>query len=252
MDFSGKNVLVTGASRGIGTACAIQFAKAGATVAVHYNNSADKAQAVADSLDGEGHIVVQADMGDPDAVKMMVDTVVEQLGSIDVLVNNAGIYEYHKVAEVDYETWQASWQRTIEVNLYGAANALYCAAQHMIKQGSGRIVNVTSRGGFRGEPDAPAYGASKAGLNSVTGSMARSLAQHGVYVTAVAPGWIATDMANDYLDTPEGDDIRAQSPLNRVGTPDEIAHAVLYLASPGSEFTTGRILDVNGASYLRN
>jgi 3-oxoacyl-[acyl-carrier protein] reductase len=247
MDFTNKVVLVTGASRGIGRACAIQFARAGAKVAVHYNQNSQAAQETLSMLAGDGHITVGGDVGNADAVKAMVDTVVEKMGRIDVLVNNAGIYEEHKVAEVDYETWQASWQRIIDVNLIGAANASYCAAQYMMKQGGGRIVNVSSRGAFRGEPDSPAYGASKGGMNSMGQSLAKALAPHNIFVATVAPGWVMTDMATEHLT----DDIKAQSPLNRIATPDEVAYAVLFFASEGAEFMTGAILDVNGASYLR-
>lgn len=251
MNFTNKIVLVTGASRGIGRACAVQFASAGAKVAVHYNSSPKAAEETLAMLQGSGHIIVGADIADPTAVQQMVDSVVRQMGGLDILVNNAGIFEEHKIAEVDYVTWLANWRRTLEVNLFGAANACYCAAQHMIKAGGGRIVNVSSRGAFRGEPDAPAYGASKAGMNSMGQSLAKALAPHNIFVATVAPGWVETDMAADYLSQPAGGDIRAQSPLNRVATPDEIAHAVLFLASEGAEFATGAILDVNGASYLR-
>lgn len=181
----------------------------------------------------------------------MVETVIEQMGGLHVLVNNAGIYEDHKIAEVDYETWQTAWMRTIQTNLFGAANAAYCAAQHMKNHGGGRIINVSSRGAFRGEPDAPAYGASKAAMNAMGQSLAKALAPHNIFVTTVAPGWVETDMAADYLAGPDGDSIRAQSPLNRVATPDDVAYTVLFLASAGAEFLTGGVIDVNGASYLR-
>lgn len=247
MDFTGKKVLVTGASRGIGRAIAVQFAKSGARVAVHYGGNQEAAETTLSQLSGEGHMVIKADMAHPDEVEAMVESVIENLGGLDILVNNAGIYDEHKITELDYETWQYWWQRTLQVNLVGAANTIWCAAQHMIDNGGGRIVNVSSRGAFRGEPDAPAYGASKAGMNSMSQSLAQALAPFGIYVTAVAPGWVETDMADGYVEMGA-----AQSPLQRVAKPEEIAHAVLYLASEGAEFTTGAILDVNGASYLRN
>jgi 3-oxoacyl-[acyl-carrier protein] reductase len=121
----------------------------------------------------------------------------------------------------------------------------------MVAAGGGRIVNVSSRGAFRGEPDHPAYGASKAGLNSLGQSMARALGRHGIYVTTVAPGYVETDMAAPFLEGPRGDAIRAQSPLGRVATPEEVARVVVFLATPGAESTTGAVVDVNGASYLR-
>lgn len=251
LDFTGQVVLITGASRGIGRATAVRFARQGARVAVHYHSNAQAAAETLAALPGSGHLVVQADMADADGVRRMVESVVQQMGRLDVLVNNAGIYEDHPVATVSYDDWQAAWTRILQTNLVGAANAAYCAARHMLTQGGGRIINVTSRGAFRGEPDAPAYGASKAAMNSMSQSLAKALAPHGIYVTAVAPGWVETDMAADYLNAPGGDAIRAQSPLNRVATPDEVAYTVLFLASRGAEFLTGAVVDVNGASYLR-
>lgn len=247
MDFTGKIVLVTGASRGIGREIAKQFAEKGATVAVHYNRNEAAAQETLESLEGENHAIFQADVADPDSVQRLVDSCVQRYGRIDILVNNAGIFEEHPIAEVDYATWQAQWQATINTNLLGAANAAYCTAQYMIKQGGGRIVNVSSRGAFRGEPYAPAYGASKAGMNSMSQSLAKALAPHNIIVTTVAPGWVETDMAGGAVQA----EIAAQSPFNRIARPDEIARAVVFLASEGIDFVTGAILDVNGASYLR-
>ncbi|MEO8610270.1 MAG: SDR family oxidoreductase [Chloroflexota bacterium] len=252
MNFDSQIVLVTGASRGIGRAIARQFAEQGARVAVHYNSNQAAADETLTSLPGSGHLIVQADLADAEAIERMVKTVIDTMGGLHVLVNNAGIYEEHKIAEVDYDFWQVSWLKTIQTNLLGAANAAYCAAQHMKQHGGGRIINVSSRGAFRGEPDAPAYGASKAAMNAMGQSLARALGPHGIYVTTVAPGWVETDMATDYLAGPDGDGIRAQSPLGRVATPDEVAHTVLFLASAGAEFLTGGIIDVNGASYLRS
>jgi NAD(P)-dependent dehydrogenase (short-subunit alcohol dehydrogenase family) len=251
VDFTGKIVLVTGASRGIGRAIAKQFAAKGARVAVHYHSNRRAARQTYNALAGEDHLLVQADMGDAEAVQNMVDTVVEQIGGLHILVNNAGIYDEHRIADVTYGEWQLAWSATIQTNLIGAANAAYCAARHMMVSGGGRIVNVSSRGAYRGEPDAPAYGASKAAMNAMSQSLAKALAPYNIYVTAVAPGWVETDMAVDYLKGPGGDAIRSQSPLGRVAKPDEIAYTVLFLASAGAEFLTGGVVDVNGASYLR-
>ena len=252
MDFTDKAVLVTGASRGIGRAIARQFADRGARIAVHYREGKAAAEQTLASLPGGPHLLVQANVADAKAVEQMVDAAVTGLGRIDVLVNNAGVYEAHPPAEVSYDEWQTCWRRTLETNLLGAANAAYCAARHMIRQGGGRIVNVSSRGAFRGEPDAPAYGASKAGMNAMGQSLALALAPHGIFVGTVAPGFVTTDRVAYRLDGPEGANIRRQSPLGRVATPDEVAYTVVFLASEGAEFTTGTIIDVNGASYLRS
>ena len=169
-----------------------------------------------------------------------------------MLVNNAGIFEAHPLPEVDYEGWQDAWSRTLATNLLGPANLCYCAARIMMERGGGRVVNVSSRGAFRGEPETPAYGASKAGLNAMSQSMAQALAPHGVLFYVVAPGFVETDMANTLLRGPAGDGIRSQSPLGRVATPEEVARAVVFLASEAPDFMTGAIVDVNGASYLRS
>ena len=252
MNFQGKKVLITGASRGIGRATAIAFAEAGAQVAIHYHRQQEAAEQVRSLLAGNGHIVVQANVADPVAVEQMVTDTLTRFGQVDTLVNNAGIYFDHPLDRVNYQTWQAAWQQTINTNLIGAVNTAYCVAQHMIERRSGRIINVTSRGAFRGEPTANAYGASKAGLNAFSQSLAKHLAPYNIFVTAVAPGFVETDMARDTLDSPEGEAIRRQSPLNRVAYPEEVAHTILFLASDGAEFVTGGIIDVNGASYLRS
>lgn len=250
-DFSGKAVLITGASRGVGRACALMFAEQGARVAVHYHTNAQAANLTLEALQGDGHMIVQADVGDPEQVKRMVGEVVLAFGRIDVLVNNAGIYADHPIAETDYETWLAQWRRIVDVNLMGAANAAYWASRHMMETGGGHIVNVSSRGAFRGEPTAPAYGASKAGMNALGQSLAQALAPHNIYVTTVAPGWIATDMATENATGDQAEAIRQQSPLGRIATPEEVAYTVLFLASEGTAFLTGAIVDINGASYLR-
>lgn len=248
----GRAVLVTGAARGIGLAIARRFAAAGDRVAILDRVSGEVAEKLVAGLDGSGHVVVEADLTDSATVLSAVDSAVEQLGGLDVVVNNAGIFNAHPITEVDYATWQAHWHATLGVNLIGAANVTWCAVRHMKEQGrGGRIVNVSSRGAFRGEPEVPAYGASKAGVNSLTQSLAIALAPYRIAVSAVAPGFVATDMTTDWLKPPGGDEIRAQSPFGRVAEPAEIAAGVFYLASAAAEWASGTILDLNGASYLR-
>jgi NAD(P)-dependent dehydrogenase (short-subunit alcohol dehydrogenase family) len=181
----------------------------------------------------------------------MVDLAAERLGGIDVLVNNAGVYEPHPITGTTYDEWQRAWERTLAVNLVGAANVTWCAVQHMIRGGGGTIVNISSRGAFRGEPSHPAYGATKAGIIAFGQSLARALGPHDIAVTAVAPGFVDTDMAAHELAGEGAAKRRAESPLGRIATPDEIAAAVVFLASPEATIASGSVLDVNGASYLR-
>ncbi|GHH84702.1 NAD-dependent epimerase [Streptomyces sulfonofaciens] len=247
-----RGVLVTGASRGIGRAVAEAFAEAGDRVAVHCKRSVREAGEVAASLPGDGHLTVRADMADADAVRRAVDEAAERLGRLDVLVNNAGVFLAHPPLTTSYEQWQATWSETLATNLTGAANATFCAVPHLVAAGGGAVVNVSSRGAFRGEPDCPAYGASKAALNAFGQSMAVALAPRNIRVGTVAPGFVETDMARSVLDGPDGDAVRRQSPFGRVARAAEVAAAVLWLASREAAFASGTIIDVNGASYLRS
>lgn len=248
---AGRAVLVTGASRGIGRAAALAFAGAGDRVAVHHRDSPDLAQAVLGSLPGAGHVVVSGDLADPEAARRVVDGAASGLDGLDVLVNNAGVSLPHDLLEMDFEGWRGAFERTLQVNLLAPAYLIYFAVRHMLGSG-GVVVNVSSRGAFRGEPGQPGYGASKAGLNALGQSLAVALAPHGISVLTVAPGWVATDMSNEELKRPRGPEILSQSPFGRIATPEEVAAAILYLASDGARFASGAILDVNGASYLRS
>jgi NAD(P)-dependent dehydrogenase (short-subunit alcohol dehydrogenase family) len=181
----------------------------------------------------------------------MVDAAADELGGLDVLVNNAGVFEPHQVAQTTYEDWQRAWRNTLAVNLVGAANVTWCAVQHMIRGPGGQIVNVSSRGAFRGEPSNPAYGASKAGIIAFGQSLARALGPHAIAVTAVAPGFMQTDMAAEALAGEKGEKRRAESPLGRIATTEEVAAAIVFLASRDAVMASGSVLDINGASYLR-
>jgi NAD(P)-dependent dehydrogenase (short-subunit alcohol dehydrogenase family) len=251
MQFAGKGVLVTGASRGIGRAVAQRFASQGARVVVHYGSDAAAADETLRSLAGDGHAVARTDLRDGDAVERLVADAVAHLGRLDVAVNNAGVYRLAPPMEVDYTEWRAHLAEMLETNLLGPACVAYCAARHMAERGGGRIVNVSSRGAFRGEPRAPGYGAAKAGLNALGQSLAVAFAPYGVSVATVAPGFVETAMARPHLRGDEGDAIRAQSPFGRVATVDEVAAAVAFLASDEATWASGAILDLNGASYLR-
>ncbi|MGX7827391.1 SDR family NAD(P)-dependent oxidoreductase [Actinokineospora sp. 24-640] len=248
-----RRVLVTGASGDIGAAIAHAFAALGDAVAVHYSSAQDRAQRLAEDLPGDGHTVIGADLADPkETANLVVDTV-DALGGIDVLVNNAAVqYPAHPPAATSYQDWREAWRETFAVNVLGTANLAYLVAARMIEQGTGgRIVNIGSRGAFRGEPDHPAYGASKAALHSMGQSLAVALGPHGIAVTSVAPGFVRTGRVAGRLEGASGQTISAQSPFDRVATPGEVASAVVYLASREALWASGAVLDLNGASYLR-
>ena len=251
MDFSGKVVLITGASRGIGRACAQRFADLGARVAVNFRSNDAAAQETVSSLTGTGHAAIRADIGDPELAEDLVEATIAHFGQLDILVNNAGIYALHPPLETTYADWQKAFQRTFQTNFFAAANLMHVAARHMAIRGGGRIVNVGSRGAYRGEPEGPAYAAAKAALHALGQSMAKALASDNIYVHSVAPGFVETDMARPHLEGERGADIVAQYPGGRVAQPEEVAEAVCWLASEGARMTTGTVLDLNGASYLR-
>ena len=194
----------------------------------------------------------QADLSQPAAAQALVEQAVGLMGGLDVIVINHGIYEETPIAETGLAKWSDSFEKVLRINLIAPAELAHCAAKQMMMNddGGGAIIFVSSRGAYRGEPDAPAYGASKAGLNSLTGSLAQALGPHKIRVAAVAPGFVATDMAKPVLAGPRGDGIRAQSSWQRVGEPAEVAAAVAFLASDEASWCTGGIVDCNGASYL--
>jgi NAD(P)-dependent dehydrogenase (short-subunit alcohol dehydrogenase family) len=250
------NALVTGASRGIGRAVAQALAQRGDLVAVHFGSDRVSAQATFDSLAGSGHVLIGGDISDAADAQRIVETARTALGSVELLVNNAAVApnddNRHPADRSSFAQWQRAWRQMIDVNLVGAANVTMLVAQHLIDQGTpGAVVNIGSRGAFRGEPEHPAYAASKAGLHAFGQTMAASLAPYGISVTSVAAGFIATERQTSKLSGPAGDSIRHQSPFSRVGTPEEVANAVLYLTSPEAVWASGAVLDLNGASHFR-
>lgn len=244
---SASTVLVTGASGGIGAAICEALAARGNRLVLHYQSNRAGAEATLQRLGGRGHSIVQADLADSAAVAGLWQEV-SALGPIDALVNNAGIFPSHPPLATDYAPWTAAWQRTLATNLLGPAHLSYCAARSMAERGRGRIVNVSSRGAFRGEPTAPAYAASKAGLNAFSQSLAKALAPNGVYVFVVAPGWVSTERVTEAI---KERSVIADQPLGRVATPQEVAEVIAYCVLDAPVSMTGAILDVNGASYLR-
>ena len=253
------HALVTGASRGIGRAIAQQLAARGCRVAVHFQKNRAAAETTLRQLTGTNHALFAADLARAGDVSRLWGEVTAAFGRVDVVVNNAAIYDEHPPLKTSYDEWQDAWQRTIAANLFGPANLCHLAANAMASSagpldaahGRGRIVNISSRGAFRGEPNAPAYGASKAGLNSLSQSLARVLGPQGVYLFCLAPGWVDTDMSAEHLGGPRAAEILEQHPLGRVATADEIARAAVFCALDAPASMTGCIIDVNGASYLR-
>ena len=250
--MSRVSILITGASGGIGRAAAVECATRGARIGVHYHGNRERAEATLAALPGDGHRLFQCDISDPVAAADLVDRADGDLGGLGVLVNNAGISQRHRFEDIDYDTWRETWRRIVDTNLTAAANLSFCAGQKMIERGGGRIVNVSSRGAFRGEPLMPWYGASKAGMNAMGQSLAQALGPKRVFVYTVAPGFVETDMAAAVLASPEGDNIRSQSSIGRVAQPEELGKTIGFLALEAPEFMTGCIVDVNGASYLRS
>jgi 3-oxoacyl-[acyl-carrier protein] reductase len=254
-----RTALVTGAARGIGRAIARALAARGVRVALNYLTNDAAAEEARGQLAGDGHLLCKADLTDAAATLRLWREVVGSFGQVDILVNNAGIFVDHPPLSTDFAAWEAVWRETLAANLIGPANLSLLAAQAMAARpssgdgawGRGRMINISSRGAFRGEPDCPAYGASKAGLNSLSQSLAKALAPRGVYVYCLAPGFVATDMAATLLAGPAGADILAQNPLGRVAMPEEVAQAAVFCALDAPAAMTGSIIDVNGASYLR-
>lgn len=249
--LEGKIILVTGSSRGIGKAIAEMLANAGAEIIVHYAKNSEAASDTLNKLGKSGLFIIKADLGKKEEIAAMVEAIEKKVGRIDVLVNNAAAHSNMKPLENSFETWFKDWEQTIASNLSGTACLSYLVSKLMLKNGGGRIINISSRGAFRGEPEAWVYGASKAGLNSLGQSMAKALAPQKIFVYTIAPGFVSTEMSQKVLDSPQGDEIRNQSPFGRVARPEEIAKIVKFFAGEAPEFMTGCIVDINGASYLR-
>ena len=243
-----KVAVITGASRGIGRATALIFAQACCNLLINYNQDEDSAletAAIAEEL-GVRAKVFRANVSKKAEVDEMIKYAVKEFGKIDILVNNAGIWKY---AEIDKMTEQ-ELKETMDLNLNGVFYASTAAVPHMIRQKSGNIINISSTAGQRGESFHSHYAASKGALISLTKSLAVELAPHNIRVNCVAPGWIDTDMSHDALTGDEKDKILNTIPLERAGTPEEIAGPILFLASDLSTYITGETLNVNGGSVL--
>jgi 3-oxoacyl-[acyl-carrier protein] reductase len=247
--LNGKKALVTGGSRGIGRATAILLAEAGADVAVHYQRNQIAAQEVKDLVEkiGQRCLPIKAEISDQQEVEHMVKEVIEQLGQIDILINNAGIWTYGEMGAMPQEIWR----ETMAVNLDGVYYVTNAVVPHMKKQGQGWIVNVASTAAVRGEAFHSHYAASKGALVSLTKSLAVELAPYNIRVNCVAPGWVDTDMCVEVFSDPEfKEKVRQSIPLKRIPPPEDIAGPILFLVSDLARHITGEILNVNGGSVL--
>jgi len=247
-----KTALVTGVSRGIGRAIALQLAADGLRVAVHYNANEAAARETLAALAGEGHVLLAADLAEPTGVERLGQGALDALGGrVDVLVHNAGVYAPSPLLETpSLAAWRAALHGQMQVNFWAGADLAFLLAPAMAAAGWGRIIQVSSRAGQRGEARHTGYGASKAAQLNLVKSLAVELGPRGVACFGVAPGWTDTDMAADSL-AARGAQIRAQIPLGRVATPQDVAGLVGFLVSDAAEYLSGGTLDVNGASYLR-
>lgn len=245
--LSGKTALVTGASRGIGRAIALELAAAGADVAVNYAGSEEAAAAVAREIEGMGRraITIKADVGNAAEAESMVSQTIETFGHLDILVNNAGITRDNLIMRMKEE----EFDQVINTNLKGVFNCIKAVTRPMMKQRSGRIINISSVVGALGNPGQANYVAAKAGVIGLTKASARELASRGITVNAVAPGFIATDMTDKLSDEQKGA-LLPQIPLGRMGAPEEIARVVRFLASEDAAYLTGQTLHVDGGMYM--
>jgi 3-oxoacyl-[acyl-carrier protein] reductase len=243
-ELQGQVALVTGGSRGIGAAIAAALAEAGAKVAVVARNGAG-AEATAAGLPGEGHRGFGCDVADPEATAALVKQVEDEMGSLDVLVNNAGVTRDNVLMRIKDDDWNA----VVDTNLKGAFNLIRAASRGMMKRRTGRIVNITSVVGITGNKGQANYAASKAGLIGLTKSVAKELGSRGVLVNAVAPGYIETDMTSD-LPAAAREALSSQIALGRLGKPEDIAPVVRFLAGPGGAYITGQVLVVDGGMVM--
>jgi len=243
-ELAGKVAVVTGGSRGIGRAIAEHLARGGARVAV-VARSAERAEEVASSLEGEGHRAYACDVADSAAVDALVKSVEEDFGSLDVLVNNAGVTEDNLVVRLS----DGDWDRVLDTNLKGAFHTIRAAARGMMRRRDGRIINITSVVGITGNKGQANYAASKAGLIGLTKAVAKELASRGILCNAVAPGFIETDMTAAMTEAARAE-LAGSIPLGRLGTPDDVAAVVRFLAGPGAAYITGQVIVVDGGMVM--
>jgi 2-deoxy-D-gluconate 3-dehydrogenase len=246
--LTGKNALVTGSSRGMGAAIAVALAQAGANVALHASQSvpAEVIQRVAET--GVRHVALAADLSHPDSAPELMDQAIAGLGSIDILINNAGTTR--RAPAVDYTI--ADWNDVISTNLSSVFRLCQCAARPMLERGSGKIINIASLLSFQGGITVPAYAAAKGGVSQLTKALANEWASRGVQVNAIAPGYMATDLTEALQNDPtRSRQILERIPAGRWGSPEDVAGAAVFLASPASGYISGHVLVVDGGWLAR-
>lgn len=249
IDLTGRVVLVTGASRGIGRAIARRMAEAGASVAIHYREHREAAEQLAERL-GRNARVFQAELADAEACARLFREVIATYGHLDVLVNNAAVSGYIPL-DASQEEWQREWDRIMAVNLRAVDQLCRLAIGHFRTRGIGRIINIASRAAFRGDvPDFMAYAASKGGMVALTRSIARGFGKEGVRAFTLAPGFTRTDMAQEYIQSFGEDHALRDIALDRLTEPDDIAPFAVFLASGLADHATGCTIDINAASYV--
>ena len=249
INLSGKTVLVTGASRGIGQALAEGLAEAGATVGVHYRHNGEAAEALAQEL-GQGARAFGADLAQTSGPERLFREVTDAFGHLDVLVNNAGV-ALSAPLDAPMDVWQQAWETTMAVNLRAVEALCRLAIRHFQERGGGRLINVASRAAFRGDtPEYMAYAASKAGVVALTRSIARGFGKDGVAAFVLAPGFVKTDMAQDFIDRYGEGVVLDDLALNRLTEPADLAPLAVLLTSGLMDHATGCTIDVNAGSYV--
>ncbi|MFY0627845.1 MAG: SDR family oxidoreductase [Reichenbachiella sp.] len=250
INLSGLNILVTGASRGIGKAIASKLAEAGATVAVHYNKNMREAENLAQVLGNESK-AFQADLSKPDEAANLFDRVLLEMGSVEILVNNAGVAINSDIGSKEAE-WMKAWNTSIQVNLTSPGVLCKKIIEHFLKRNAaGRIINITSRAAFRGDTaEYMAYAASKSGLVSLTKTIAQAYGKDGIKAFSIAPGIVRTDMAKAVIENNGTEQATSDISLERMTEPKDIAPMVTFLASGMADHATGSTIDLNAASYV--
>ena len=247
IDLQKKNILVTGSSRGIGAAISKELGKSGARIAIHYKREKESAEEIAKII-GNNSKVFKANLQDPDKCELLIKSVLKEFGHIDAIVNNAGTAI---LSPLNNENWVKEWDKTMSINLRAVGILCKLAIQHFKTRKSGRIINIASRAAFRGDTaEYLAYAASKAGVVSLSKSIARAFGKDGITCFVVAPGWVKTDMADESIEKYGDEYIMQDNSLDRLTEPEDIAPIVTLLASGLADHATGTTIDINAASYV--